>query len=298
MNRPLFEKNFNILNLIIDTQKEFLGTKEWSYRKNNLLLTYNEMMEENLLNNTYYSMVHEIRAIELFATMGHSRVAMDSDSEPGVDLFYGRNLIECVVSTPGKGDNYNALKQSGYQVYNRVIDYNEKFRQISLRVLSSLYSKKKKYLVDIDKGLLPSDQPFCIFVNLGSLAQEWFPGKMCNEANRFLVGRGKLAIRVEKDTGKFIDRQYNYDPFLDNNNNSPVCANFFGDIENRCVSAVIISTAELNEKYSNKNTYIFTNPFANNRLVLNDFFGYPYWKMSKEKEYVPRVRGKRVKIKW
>lgn len=103
-----------------------------------------------------------------------------------------RCFIECVVSTAGNGSNFVALKRSGYQVYNRVIDYNEKFRQISLRVLTSLYSKSEKYLNDVNKGLVPSEQPFCIFINLGCLAQEWFPGKMCNEANRFLVGRGNL----------------------------------------------------------------------------------------------------------
>jgi hypothetical protein len=72
-----------------------------------------------------------------------------------------------------------------------VIDYDE-------------ICQKRKISGGIEKGLVPSDQPFCIVINLGSLAQEYFAAEMCNEVNRFLVGRGKASIRIEKATGNFM----------------------------------------------------------------------------------------------
>ena len=297
MNKELFEESFEMITLILSSTKKVLGEKEFNHRKKNICGVYKEIMNGNSIQNSYYSKAHEIRAIEMFINMGDVIVAKDSENEPGVDLVFNDNLIECVTSTAGQGHNYKALTDSGYHVYNRIIDYNEKFRQISLRTLSSLVSKRDKYLRDVKKRVIDRDKPFYIFINLGSLTQEWFPGEFCVEATRFLIGRGHLMIRIDNNTAKQIGGiSHSYEPFIINNNDSEVATNFFGDSLNKCVSAVIVSTAEINEKYSPKNTFIFTNPFALSKVEVNDFINYPYWKENKANEYVLRISGEQASI--
>jgi len=299
MNEPLFEKNVKILKTIVTSLNSLLGPKETDYRIKKLKRIYNEMLKQKKVLDSYYSLAHEIRTIEMFSGMGNITVSLDSNRQPGVDLVYENTLIECVVSTTGIDHNYDMLIKGGYQEYNKIIDYNAKFQQISLRVLSALASKRDKYYEDVKKNVISDDNPYCIFINLGSLSQEWFPGKLCNEATRFLVGRGLPIITIDRTTGECIGGvTYGYTACIKNNNSADVISNFFGDTKNCVISAVIISTAELNDKYSKDNVVIFTNPLAKNKIKLKEFKKIPYWKVNDNQEYVPRILGKRLKIEW
>lgn len=299
MNEPLFGKNVVILKSILTSLNSLLGQKETDYRIGKLERAYNEMTCQKKILDSYYSIAHEIRTIEMFSEMGDITISLDSNNQPGIDLEYKNILIECVVSTTGKDQNYDMLKKSGYQEYNKIIDYNAKFHQISLRVLSVLASKRDKYYEDVNKNVISKEKPYCIFINLGSLAQEWFPGKLCNEATRFLVGRGHPMITIDKTTGKQVGGiTYGHIPYIKNNNSADVICNFFGDVKNCVISAVIVTTAELNDRYSKDNVVIFTNPLANNKIMLKDFKNIPYWKVNDNQEYVPRISGRRLKVEW
>lgn len=283
-----------LVSILFDLKKS-LGLQEFDFRSQNLQRVFDGMLRVGKIDDSYYSIAHEIRAIEMFSKMDLIKVYKDSRSEPGVDLEYRNNLVECVISTAGSDRNLGILRKSGYQQYDDIIDYNEKFRQISLRVLSSISSKRLKFCDDIRKGLYNEKQPFCIFLNLGSLSQEWFPGEYCKEATRFLVGRGHPRISINTLTGELNGGiSYDYTPIIKNNNNSDVVTNVFGDPTNCCISAIIISSAELNELYTNKNTVVFTNPHAKNKIKVNDFRNFSYWRVYKKNEYVPRKNGKRL----
>lgn len=314
-----FKKNYDCLNSILEVNKKYFGEKEYKFRKEDLKRVYKKMEESSEfftiayseldklffpyyseIDSSYYSLAHEIRSIGLFAGIGNIegvKIAQDFASEPGVDFIYKDNLIECVICTAGTGKNLEKLKASGYKKYDGVVrDYNEKFKQISLRVLSCLNIKKDKYLEDIEKIQAYKDNyksnKFCIFINFGSLSTEWFPSKFCNEATRFLIGRGFPVISIDTNSGKQIGKSsYEYSPEIKNNNDSLVITNFFGDKNNECVSAVIISTANLFQKYSKENTFIFLNPFAINKLVLDDFKDFLYWEIDENNEYVPKING-------
>ena len=184
------------------------------------------MVKRNVISDSYYSIAHEIRAIDLFSRMGDIIVAKDSNNDPGVDLMYKNLLIECVASTSGEGKNHDALIQSGYREYNKVIDNNILSKQISLRILSSLASKRSKYIQDVKKKVIDDKNPFCIFISLGCLRESWCGGKLCKEATRFLAGRGHPTITVDNKTDKLVGGiTYGYIPIIQNNNYVTITSN-------------------------------------------------------------------------
>ena len=79
-----------------------------------------------------------------------------------------------------------------------------------------------------------------------------------------------------------------------NHNNKPIDANFLMHGTNKNVSGVIFTSANMNELYTTENTYIFLNPFARNQIKVKDFWDFYYWRVNKNKEYIPRYRRKNL----
>lgn len=294
MNKELFEKQFIEFGKILERNSGVLSEKEYKYRENILNKAFSETMVTGLISDSFYSIAHEIKSIDLFNRLGEVHVMLDSSDEPGIDLIYDRNQIECVIATAGKGKNFDKICESGYQ-QSGVFDYNEKFRQISLRIIQSLVKKRDKFYIDLKKEVVNDSLPFSIFISLGSLSQEWFSGKNYFDATRFLLGVWHPSIMIDTKTGKQIgDPSYSYHPQIVNNNESDVTTNFFGDKNNEIVSSVILTDASLFHEYTNSNTVIFTNPFAVNRVKLKNFKGYTYWNVYSGNQYGPKRNGKRL----
>lgn len=294
MNKELFEKQFIEFGEILERILNVLDEKEYIYRVNKLKHAFLETMDTGLISDSLYSIVHEIKSIDLFNRMGEVNIMLDSSNEPGVDLIYARNQVECVIATPGTGKNYDKFCESGYQ-QSGTFDYNEKFRQISLRIIQSLVKKRDKFDIDIKKGVVNDSLPFSIFISLGSLSHEWFSGKNYFEATRLLFGVGQPTIMVDTKIGKQVGKAgYSYNPRILNNNVSEVTTNFFGNKVNDIVSSVILTDASLFHEYTNTNTVIFTNPFAINKIRLKDYNGYTYWNVYCDNQYGPKRNGKRL----
>lgn len=86
---------------------------------------------------------------------------------------------------------------------------------------------------------------------------------------------------------------YSFIPKIKNNNDSTVNTNIFADKSYSNISAVIISTATLEDDYKSNNVVIFTNPLAKNKIKITDFNNFLYWKINKNLEYIPRINGVR-----
>ncbi len=299
MNTPLVTEHYEILMNILDINKNLLGENEYKYRTKKLDKAYNKSINDDFVSNDFYSISNEIRAINLFAKFDNVRISKDQKGEPGVDLYYKDYQIECVICTEGNEKSLHQLELSGYNQFGPIIDGNKLRKQIYIRILSSLNSKKIKYDKDIIKKVISTSKPFVIFLHPGPLLFDWTAGQLCIDANRFLIGLGHLRMPIDPNSGKQIGTlSYEYSPVIENNNNSPLITNFFGNEENACISAVIITTANLKELYTNKNTFIFTNPFAINKLKVADFHDFVYWKKYKNNEYIPRCNGKTLKLKY
>lgn len=296
MNIELFQRHQTMLTDILAERTETIGLQETRYRKDNLQRTYNSMMLTKVIDDRYYALSHEIRAIDMFATMGAIQVSQDSKNQPGADLIYKNNLIECVISTAGNEENYIRLKKCGFQELSYHGDYNEKFNLIALRVLNSIAEKKKKHENHLKRYQELINSPYCIFINMGSLSQEWFPGEYFSDANRFLVGRGFIQIQIDSITGKQIGSSgYTYEPSIVNHNDAQINMNVFGDPDNSMISAIILCDADLSERYTSQNNVIFINPYAKNQLMVKDFRNFIYWRANHNNEYIPRRNGRRVR---
>lgn len=295
MNYELFNDHYELLQKILKEKVSKLDEDEQAFKFNKLKLTYQGMVKENKIDDNFYALSHEIRSYGFFYDNGKTIITKDSKNKIGPDIvFKDKYKIECTICTAGLGNNKKALKDSGFQVFNKVIDYNEKFRQISLRITNSIKYKKEQFEKYLLKRKISNSDYCIIFINMGCLSTEWFTGEFCDEATRFLIGRGFLQISIDKATGKQIGGpSYGFITEMKNNNNSPVNTNIFADKSYSIISAIIISTATLDEDYNYQNTIIFTNPFAKSKIRVRDFHNFIYWKTNKNFEYIPRINGRK-----
>jgi hypothetical protein len=298
MNEKLFEEHYELLLKILEDKVEKINKKEAEYKRQQLIKIYNSMKVENKIQNEFYSLSHEIRSFGFFFDNGIINISEDSKSKIGPDFTYKNNYkIECTICTEGNGKNKKAVKDSGFQTYNTTIDYNEKFRQISLRITNSIKNKKEQFDKYLKQNVISEKDCCIIFINMGPFSTEWFPGEYCSEATRFLVGRGFPQITFNKETGKQIGGMtYSFIPEIKNNNGASVNNNIFVDKDLSNISGIIMSTATLGEDYTYKNAILFLNPLAQNKIKVKDFKKFLYWKINNNFEYVPRVLGKRKKI--
>jgi hypothetical protein len=139
---------------------------------------------------------------------------------------------------------------------------------------------------------IPEHYPYIIFLKTGSLAYEWFEEKYGMALLDILLGRGFLRITIDTANGKFIDSGYTHRDYIEKYNGKEIDCNLFLNNDFRCVSAILLATSPLGEKYSYKNTFLFINPFATHKIFAKDFWGLIYWKANKEGYYIPRRKGR------
>jgi len=299
MNTELFEIINADLKHCLCSCVDVLGDKEYEFRLTKINKIYSKMVKEDKILDEYYSLLHEIRTLCLLKDMGSVRIAFDSNNEIGPDFTYlDRYKIECVICTPGAGKNLIELMNSGFQKYDRKFrDNKEKFRQIDLRVTSVIEDKRVKHMKYIADGCLRDDEPYSIFVNLGQLLSNSYPGNFCNNITEILVGRGALTLRFDSTKGNQIGSLfYGHNPTMKNNNDQVIDSNIFANPDYSSISSIIVTNAWPEEKYSPKNTIVFLNPFAKNKIKVLDLGALPYWKIDNKSEYILRKKGKKINL--
>ena len=109
-----------------------------------------------------------------------------------------------------------------------------------------------------------------------------------------LIGKSHMSLRIDRETGQFIDSFYEHVDTVKKHNGSDIDANFFIKKENQHISAIIFSDVNMCEKYDLNNTFMFLNPYAINKIKVKDFKNMIYWRANKNMEYIPRYRGKNL----
>ena len=155
MDKALIDKQYNFILELLHQNSTHFESKEFAYRVKKIDKAYYKMLLNNNFIDEFYSLAHEIMTNRFFRRIGEVNIARDSINTAGPDIVFLRKYkIECVSYTTGDRRNTNILKKSGCQVYNKIIDYNEKFRQMSLRFTTVLESKKKKLDNYLEKGII------------------------------------------------------------------------------------------------------------------------------------------------
>ncbi len=287
MNHSLFEEHTKMLVNILD--KSSLDLKEKKYRKENLLKIYNQMVETNSINSRYYNLSHEIRSLDFLNNYGCLVIASDSKSEKGCDFYLDSGIqIECVCSSRGD-EKKNGLDQFNG---NGVFDYNVKEGIILSRLTQSINEKVLFYQNHIlDKSINPN-KPYIIFLGLGNLTYGMINEKFGFTLNKILFGVGHIRLHLNLETNSYVKQDYTYNRIIKKHNNADINCNLFASSDYNCVSAIIYTTANLDERYTTDNTFLFINPTAVNKIRANKFSNMIYWRKNKRGEYIPRSHGK------
>lgn len=290
INIDLFDICTDSLIKIIESS--IISQREKKYRKKILINTYNKMINYNYIDNKYYSLAHEIKSLELLMTLPNTKLVNDHNSTPGCDFrindYYN---IECVACTSGdeQKNGYNEFYGTG------VFDYNKKENIILTRILQALNEKKEFYYKHLN-GSINLDEPYIVFLSLGNLSYGSFFGKYGFSLNKILFGVHHQGYIYDNVKQKFTGTTYQYRDEILNHNDSPISCRFYNE-DNSFISAIIFTTATLDEQYSLENTYIFINPFAKNKVIINKLPKLVYWKENKNGEYIPRYNGKNMNNK-
>ena len=271
-----------------------ISSQEKNYRKKELLEIYNNMVKTNIIDNTYYNISHEIRSLEFLSKYPNMIIAQDHLSKPGCDFqIYDNYLVECVCSSSGD-EKKNGLDQfhgSG------VFDYGKKEQIILTRLTQSLKEKKDFYDSHISDNVINPDKPYIVFLSLGNLTYGTFAGKYGFILNKILFGVGHDVLYIDRKTNKYVKTEYSHNIAINNHNGSKIDCNIFINQEYSCISAILFTTANLDEHYTHNNTFLFINPYAKNKIFAKRFNNMIYWKSHTEVDgikYYPRYNGKNL----
>lgn len=292
MNTSLFAEHTDMLLKILENSN--ISEKEKSYRKKQLLNVYNNMRKTNTIDNTYYNISHEIRSLEFLSKYPNMLIAQDHLSEAGCDFkIYNNCFIECVCSSSGdeKKNGLNQFHGTG------IFDYGKKEKIILTRLTQSLKEKKEFYDKHILDGSIEKNKSYIIFLGLGNLTYGTFAGKYGFILNKILFGVGHDVLSIDRKTNKFIETKYSHNISINNHNGSSIDCNIFTNPDYSCVSGILFTFATLDEHYTKDNTFLFINPFAQNKIFANRFKDLIYWKSYKEVDelkYYPRYNGKNL----
>ena len=272
-----------------------LSSKEFIHRKN-ALEDAQEMIESEIsrFNDRYYNLAHEIKSFYFLRQFGNVLISEDCSHNSGCDCKLNDYYqIECVCSSVGKNtEGIDLLGKIDRSTEFYVGNYNESF--FLCRLTSSIREKLNFYNEHIENGTMTHQSPYIIFLGLGALATEIFPGENGISFTGMLFGKGCPVLSIDKDTGYMTSNGYTHNRVLFNHNHAEINCNIFLTSEYQCVSGIIISAAKLDEEYTADNTWLFINPNAHAIIDSDDFPGLVYWDIYSKSEYGPYKNGDRL----
>lgn len=248
------------------------------------------------ISDAYYSLAHEIKALQFLSPLGNVRVADDSHSRAGCDYVLNEKYqIECVCSTAGKSEQNSLAKFCICNPSGGLMDYNKKENLLYSRLTSSLRDKKGFYQKHIDAGTMFANLPYIIFLGLGPLSQHMgiCPDNNGIELTGILLGKGNPTVTIHPETRKIIDEGYAFRPRIEKWNHQLIDSMIFCNPEYTGVSGILFSSAGLHEEYTAKNTWLFINPYATNKILKKDFHNVTYWAADKNMMYRAYRNGRR-----
>jgi hypothetical protein len=288
MNEQLFKNHLKELFSILDDSG--IDNKEISQRKTMLTRSVEEIRttETEKSYSLYHQRAHEIESLLFLTQFGNIKTAENYKNDEGCDFILNSDIfIECVCSSFGDITN-NGL---GAYLGEGVFDYNKKKAIINTRFTSSIGDKINFYNERIGRSI-PCDKPYIIFLGVGRLAYEWMAEKYGMALLDILFGREFPAITIDIKSNEIVKTGYTHNEKIQKSNGAPIDCNIFLRQDYKCVSAIILSVADLGKRYDYGNTHLFLNPNAQNPFPAKLFWGLVYWKESKDGHYSPRRKGR------
>lgn len=278
------------------TQLKLLGVPQ-------VEIEYREKAFENALmkcterhvETRYYNLAHEIKCMLFLRQFGNLRISLDSIHDAGCDAILNeRYQIEFVCVSPDTKttesgyDRFGFLNRKDYQPY----DYKEVEYFLFERIASVLAEKRDFAERHIKKETISGRLPYLIFLGLGELAPDMLSDDYGMDLLGLLLGKGSPALVISKNDEAFW--YYSYRDTISKYNGSTIGSDLFRQHEYSIVSAILFSNACLFDEYTCENTWMFVNPFANNKFEARDFGDLIYWSGNSDDQYVPHRKGVQI----
>jgi len=291
VNEKFFNRDMSELYEILETSG--LCSQEIKSRKERLENSVELIRKTNkrIYYNQYHQRTHEIRSIPFLKQFGSLKIAEDYKHSQGCDFTLNNEIfIECVCSSEGDAEK-NGLSLTLHK--EGIFDYTKKRILLNIRFISSLCAKVDFYYKRVGKSII-ENKPYIIFLSPGSLTHEWFEGNHGMALTDILFGRGNKTLIFDTTTNQIISSGYSHNESIIKHNGKILDCNLFLNNKFKCVSAILLTTA-LGEKYTNENTFLFINPFAQQKIHESSFPGLIYWKANKKGNYAPYRKGRVLK---
>lgn len=263
----------------------YLSDKEKKHRIKNLRTAKEDDINGKVypISNRYVQLAHEIKSMDFISNFGNISVALDSQAKAGCDILLDNYYqIECVCCSSGNSTFENKLRE--YQIFDgSLVDYKEKKKLLNSRLTSVIESKKEFYYSHVEKKTISSDKPYIIFISLGTLAYDMFLGENGIEFLDILLGKGDLKYIYDNNLDKIVDATYTHEETLEKWNGAKLNCNIFQSTNYACISSIILTDANIYEKYDLHNTWMFLNPLAQVPLEMDIFLTMNYWEIEQGK---------------
>lgn len=288
INKSCFEESMDIVMNILNES----NISDKKNRIDRITNIYNKMLKEKNPDREFYSLAHEIKGYDFINSFGDASLSNDEKHKAGPDITFGKYRIECVCCSEG------SILDAGYAEYSiihtrkktKIINYNKTREFLLPRLTNSLITKKEKIVYNyIENNIIKFDEYPIIFISLGELNIDFHSGTYAENFLEILIGKGPLTYVFDRESKKLIDCYWQKNETIKKNNGNElvdVPANFFNN-GNKKISGIIFSTANIYEKYTLNNTFLFLNPYAENQIDINDFKNIIYWRCNEKNEYIP-----------
>jgi hypothetical protein len=122
-------------------------------------------------------------------------------------MHQGREVwVEAVAPGPGEGDD--RVPGHSYGKFEDGLKVESTAEEkILLRFTNALDSKKRKYCIDLEKGIIAPDDLYIIAINSRGIPEGWDVDIMPYFVKAFL-GLGTPACKVDLNTGKIVETFY------------------------------------------------------------------------------------------
>ena len=296
--KEIFIKQFKEINSILFNiiDESSFPKKDKDDLKKKLIRYSNSSIEYLDVDNMYYSFAHEVKSYDFLQQFGSIDKAIDTHPNPKPDYLFKDYNIECICSSSLNTNikNYR-VNEERKSIVN---DYNQIKSIIYPRLTNSLGEKSEKFLWyrDIKMTIIKNDKNI-IFLSLGDLSIDFISPDYAFDFLDILIGKGHLVFDFKDN--KVVGAYYNNkESFIGEkykngiSHNVIIDANFFNPNNNTHISGIILTCSDLSELYSFENTFLFINPYSDNRINIKDFDGIIYWDTDNENNYIPMKDGK------
>jgi len=275
-----------------------VSSAEFEHRKTSLLEAYSHRGSAiSNISDRYYNLAHEIKSFLFLRQFGAVSISEDCKHQTGCDCLLNDNYqIECVCSSAGENTGKTGLAElcTMNNLNGQLVDYGKKKEILYCRLTSSIKEKLDFYKRHIADKTISQDMPYIIFLGLGALSQELFPGDNGIEFTSILYGKGNPTMSIDTETGQILSNGYAHNHALINHNKAEINCNIFSSEEYRCISGIMISAARLEEEYTIENSWLFLNPNAVIKTAPSDFSDMVCWDLYNQSEYGPYRAGKKI----